>query len=418
MKTVASLIVAAFFLLPAAHGWAAQLWMQSHAKYGPYLADGKGRALYLFTKDKQGKGGSEAQSRCYKACATAWPPMTAESEPKAGEGVKADLIGMITRRGGQRQVTYNGWPLYTFAADQGKGAATGQDVKGFGGEWYLLTGSGEKVGHEKPGKNAKNRFKEAKLKAPEAVLYDAPRDRYIVSNINGKMLDRDGNGYISLLKPDGSVIKERWISADTGGVTLNAPKGMAISGGTLHVADIDTVRSFDIESGKPTGSLKIDGARFLNDFAVASDGTLYVTDSGTKDAPGAIYAIGPKNQVKKIASGRDLSRPNGIDVDGEGNLVVATFGSDKILSVSPKGKILGEQRLKAGQLDGLVVRKDGSRLVSSWKGKHVVKVTPDGKETVLLSGATTPAAFDVDTKRNLLVVPMVRENAIAVVQAD
>lgn len=116
---------------------------------GPYLTDGTGRALYMFTADT--KGASE--SACHEACAEAWPPLLApQGSPSAGaEPVRSDLIGTIQRADGTTQVTYGGWPLYYYHQDTGPGMTTGQDVESHGGEWYLVQPSGEMLhgeGHE------------------------------------------------------------------------------------------------------------------------------------------------------------------------------------------------------------------------------------------------------------------------------
>lgn len=109
-------------------------------EFGQYVADSEGRALYLFTPDSSG------ESSCYEACAQAWPPLFSTGTPKAGDStIRQDLIGTIKRRDGAMQVTYNGHPLYYYVKDSGAGQVTGQDVKSFGGEWYLLTPQGEKL---------------------------------------------------------------------------------------------------------------------------------------------------------------------------------------------------------------------------------------------------------------------------------
>lgn len=113
---------------------------------GKYLVDDDGQSLYLFTADTKGK------SSCYDACADAWPPVITEGEPKAGEGALAAHIGTTKRKDGQLQVTYNGWPLYYYIKDDGPKARSGQDIKSFGGEWYLVTPEGEKNHGEKHGR--------------------------------------------------------------------------------------------------------------------------------------------------------------------------------------------------------------------------------------------------------------------------
>jgi predicted lipoprotein with Yx(FWY)xxD motif len=48
------------------------------------------------------------------ACAEAWPPLRTAGKPEAMKGVKAAMPGTIEREDGTTQVTYAGWPLYTF----------------------------------------------------------------------------------------------------------------------------------------------------------------------------------------------------------------------------------------------------------------------------------------------------------------
>lgn len=114
-----------------------QLTLQESDTYGAYIARADGRPLYLFTADQQGEA-----SACYDACADAWPPVTGDAAAEAG--LDASLIGTITREDGSLQATYNGWPLYEFARDSGT-EPTGQDIEGFGGEWYLINAEGEEV---------------------------------------------------------------------------------------------------------------------------------------------------------------------------------------------------------------------------------------------------------------------------------
>jgi predicted lipoprotein with Yx(FWY)xxD motif len=105
------------------------------SQFGPVLFDGRNRALYLFTRDPRRK------SRCYGACAEAWPPFYARGRPRAGRGVDRDLLGTITRRDGRRQVTYKGQALYFYVADP-VGQVLCNDVAEFGGTWFALDAKG------------------------------------------------------------------------------------------------------------------------------------------------------------------------------------------------------------------------------------------------------------------------------------
>lgn len=121
-------------------GGGAALALARTEPYGAYLADGTGRALYLFTADSQG-----GRSTCYDACAEAWPPLLVDGLPSAGDGVDSTLVDTLVRNDGSSQVTYGGWPLYYYRQDAGAGEVTGQDVHGFGGEWYLVGSDGAKI---------------------------------------------------------------------------------------------------------------------------------------------------------------------------------------------------------------------------------------------------------------------------------
>jgi predicted lipoprotein with Yx(FWY)xxD motif len=113
-------------------------------KLGKILVNGKGVTLYLFMKDRH------AKSACSGACAKAWPPLLTKGRPHAGAGAMAAKLGTTRRSDGTTQVTYNRHPLYTFVMDHNKpGRTTGEGIKAFGAEWYVLGPNGKKI--EKPG---------------------------------------------------------------------------------------------------------------------------------------------------------------------------------------------------------------------------------------------------------------------------
>ncbi len=106
---------------------------------GHVLVDRRGRTLYLFEPDRYG------QSVCYGKCAAAWPPLLTTGSPRPGAGVQAGLLGTTKRKDGKLQVTYQGYPLYSFVKDTRPGQTSGQGLDGFGGEWYVLDARGRKV---------------------------------------------------------------------------------------------------------------------------------------------------------------------------------------------------------------------------------------------------------------------------------
>ncbi len=106
---------------------------------GTFLADGSGRALYLFASD------TSSASTCSGACAAAWPPLTAKGAVSGSDGAASTDLATITRQDGTKQVTYAGHPLYYFAGDSAAGQTNGQGVDGFGALWWLVAPSGQKI---------------------------------------------------------------------------------------------------------------------------------------------------------------------------------------------------------------------------------------------------------------------------------
>jgi predicted lipoprotein with Yx(FWY)xxD motif len=119
-------------------GAAAVVSVASNPKLGKILVDSKGMTLYYFEKDK--KGGTS--SSCSGACASVWPPVTTSGAPKGTSGAQASKLGTIKRSDGSTEVTYNGWPLYTYVSDTKPGDAKGNDLTQFGAQWYALTPAG------------------------------------------------------------------------------------------------------------------------------------------------------------------------------------------------------------------------------------------------------------------------------------
>jgi predicted lipoprotein with Yx(FWY)xxD motif len=139
------LVVAAASVLPATAAGASggrsgsvTVKVVSSKKYGTILETSSGRTLYLLTADKAKK------LACNGGCLAIWPPLTTKGKPHAGSGVRSKLLGTV-KRGGERQVTYDGHPLYFYAGDTGSGQDNGEGIVSFGGTWYVVGKAGKAV---------------------------------------------------------------------------------------------------------------------------------------------------------------------------------------------------------------------------------------------------------------------------------
>jgi sugar lactone lactonase YvrE len=255
---------------------------------------------------------------------------------------------------------------------------------------------------------------------PESVLHDAQADVYLVSNINGAPVEKDDNGFVSRLSPDGTVLELKWIDGTAQGVTLHAPKGMALQGSTLYVADIDCIRMFDRTSGMPTGEVCPTGATFLNDVAPAPDGvSVFFTDSGldatfAPSGTDAVYRLSDGSRITVISRSPTLGAPNGVSVGTRG-ILVATFGSGEVYALDAEGMRTDVMPASQRQYDGIEAMPDGGFLVSSWGEQAVLRVAGDGTVSRIVEGVEAPADIGLDRTRNRVLVPLFNANEVRIV---
>src|SRR5919197_1182828 len=143
LRILAYAAVGIAVLAPAAmseQSTATRATLTAHSsRFGKVLFDGRGFALYAFTRD-------HGRSACYDACPKAWPPYFApKGTLSVGPGVKRSLLGTVRRRDGRRQVTYAGRPVYYYVGDKRAGQILCQNVAEFGGTWLIVRPNGTLV---------------------------------------------------------------------------------------------------------------------------------------------------------------------------------------------------------------------------------------------------------------------------------
>lgn len=124
------------------HSGKATVKTAKNTSLGVILVSSSGRTLYRYTVDRKQVNRCSSDPTCNKF----WPPLLVKAgvKPTAGSGAKSALLGTIKARGGMRQVTYAGFPLYVFAGDKAPGQVKGQ---GFESKWYVVSTTGALVKH-------------------------------------------------------------------------------------------------------------------------------------------------------------------------------------------------------------------------------------------------------------------------------
>jgi sugar lactone lactonase YvrE len=256
------------------------------------------------------------------------------------------------------------------------------------------------------------------FQGPESAKYDPELDVFFVSNMTGYGSAVDGNGYISRLSaanPDSATV---FVQGGRNGATLDAPKGMAIHGDTLWVADISVLRAFDRRTGAPLASLDFAplGAVQLNDVAIGPDGTIHVTDTGiVMGKDGVVYTgrdklfvVGPAGAIRVAAEGPSLRRPNGIAWDSaRGRWIVLSFDPfvGEVAAMPADMSSRTVLRRGSGQLDGVELLRDGTILFSSWADSSIHALA-NGRDVQIIREVPVPADIGLDTRRQRLAIPL------------
>ncbi|MBN2614315.1 MAG: hypothetical protein JXR71_01360 [Bacteroidales bacterium] len=238
------------------------------------------------------------------------------------------------------------------------------------------------------------------LKTPESVLYDAKTQQVFVSNINGNPSVKDGNGFISLLSPDGKIIKLHWATG------LNAPKGSAVYGGYLYVSDIDRVARINLKQPDKMLFFPAPGAKFLNDVVADDKGNIYITDTQN----GALYKL-EKGYAKIWIQSPLLAGANGLAME---NGKILLGAKDHLVQIDPETKSVKILVDNPGSIDGLIPLGDQKYLVSDWAGK--IQIISPGKNPVVVSNTTKEKINAADMGyipgENLVLIPTFFNNRV------
>jgi sugar lactone lactonase YvrE len=281
------------------------------------------------------------------------------------------------------------------------------------------------------------------LYSVESCVYDASRGVIVAPSRGVSQAVRANDAWIAFVNHDGTVHTPRWIGIQNAGaerdgmtppLVFNEPYGSFLHKGVLYFADRDggtpdatnagqntpsvaVVRTFDLATGRPLKSVTVPGSPWLNDIAVAADGTVYGTNTGAADRPETwtVWKLAPDGQASVFVQGAPLNIPNGIEVDGDGNIVVVNIGSADVITFAPDGRVVRTEQAAQSGNDGLVIMPDGVKFVSSVRLGGISMMAPGARAKLIAENIPSAASMCYDSDANQLVIPMNANNGLAFV---
>ena len=251
------------------------------------------------------------------------------------------------------------------------------------------------------------------FRTPDSVLPDPATGHLFVSNINGSPTSADGNGFISLLDTTGKPINMHFIRSGQGSVHLNAPKGMALMGGDLYVADLRQIHRFDRTTGalKGTVDLGLIGAKNLSGLTPGPDGMLFAADPATS----TVFTINTLNshQAAVHLRDRELGKPTALLYDPTHNrLLVASWDHGRLFFIDSGRRVFALMKQKFNRLKSLQFDRQGDLIFSSFVSGKIYRLKKYQTLEVVKENLVTPGNFALDKEGRRLVVPSFRGNIV------
>ena len=254
------------------------------------------------------------------------------------------------------------------------------------------------------------------LKTPQSFIVSPSGEHYFIANANGDPGKRDNNGFISKLDIDGKPIDLRFIHGGTRGTRLHSPNGMAIVGDTLYVADLDTVRGFDIHTGQSTITLSFSQFHVteLTDLIADGNGQLFVLDTEGN----TIYRIDTTQDhlVSLYVHNDDLASPRGLAVHPKsGRLVVVSLDNGTVLDIDQDRSVneIISNSFFSGRfrnLSGVDFDQYGNMYLADLTAGKIWRVQPDQTMRVIAEFLISPSSVRIDRKKHLILVPYLYAN--------
>jgi outer membrane protein assembly factor BamB len=241
---------------------------------------------------------------------------------------------------------------------------------------------------------------------PEAVLVSDDGSFLYVSNTNGGPAEKNGQGYISRVGLDGTMLDAEWATG------LHAPKGMLEVGEILYVTDIDRLVALDSGNGAVVSEWRNDEASYLNGLTVDDSGRVYVSDT----AESKVFRL-VDDRLELWIDSEALDYPNGLRFE-DGRILVAGWGRPnpdwstevpghlKAVDIKTGAITSASDGKPIGNLDGIKTDGNGNWLVTDFMGGALYRIDPSGAAYLLLDLDAGSADFEFVQAERLAVFPM------------
>lgn len=259
-------------------------------------------------------------------------------------------------------------------------------------------------------------FPIGELMRPQCFIVSPSGEHYFIANANGEPGKRDNNGFISKLDIEGKPIDLHFINGGSRGTILHSPNGMAIVGQTLYVADLDTVRGFDLNTGHTTVTLSFSQFHIteLTDMIADGAGQLFVLDTEGN----AIYQIDTTQDhiVSLYLEHDQLASPRGLAVHPKtGHLVVVSLDDGTVLDIAQDRSIteMISNSFFTGKfqnLSGVDFDQFGNMYLADLTAGKIWRVQPDYKMRPIAEFLLAPTSVKIDRKKHMILVPYLYAN--------
>ncbi|MBC8486548.1 MAG: VCBS repeat-containing protein [Bacteroidetes bacterium] len=236
---------------------------------------------------------------------------------------------------------------------------------------------------------------------PECVVFDYPRNRYLVSNAAssniGSIVQVDSLGDVSYFK--------------TG---IENPLGMCIVGDTLFVSDANNgLLSFDLNTTEEIFNLPLSTIGNLDGMAYTGNNNLFVIDTY-----GKIFRVNIQTQAWNyfITSGLTQWTQDCI-YDNINNrlLTVGWTAGAPIQAISLEDSAITNFPTTYGYYDGITKDQFGNvYLASHLSPGYIIRYSPEltGDPEVISTGHDEPAGLNYNIQDNILAVPNYGDNSV------